>query len=141
MSAPKRPSPSQQLERIEDALVESILNAGEGETHAVAGEDAQKVIAEIDAVIASARMEASRQRLERAREDLSTWRTKGSAVTGLQREAARSRFERLRSGESDPDAKLMMAARKGKGLSQDDVDGLIEDMAELEQLERDSDDR
>jgi hypothetical protein len=35
---------------------------------------------------------------------------------------------------------MMMAARKGEGLSDSDLEGLIEDMAELERLERDKDD-
>jgi hypothetical protein len=32
----------------------------------------------------------------------------------------------------------MMAARKGQGLSEQDIEGLVEDMAELERLERES---
>jgi hypothetical protein len=51
-----------------------------------------------------------------------------------------TRFERLRSGNSDPDGKMMIAARKGKGLSESDLEGLIEDMAELERLEREKGD-
>jgi hypothetical protein len=36
---------------------------------------------------------------------------------------------------------MMMAARKGEGLSDSDLDGVIEDIAELERLEREKDDR
>jgi hypothetical protein len=35
---------------------------------------------------------------------------------------------------------MMMAARKGEGLPDSDLDGVIEDMAELERLEREKDD-
>jgi hypothetical protein len=33
---------------------------------------------------------------------------------------------------------MMMAARKGEGLSESDEQGLIEDLAELERLEREN---
>jgi hypothetical protein len=31
---------------------------------------------------------------------------------------------------------MMMAARKGEGLSESDLEGLLDDLAELERLER-----
>ena len=45
-------------------------------------------------------------------------------------------MQRLRSSDSALDSKMTMAARKGEGLSERDLEGLIEDMAELERLER-----
>ncbi|HVY20692.1 MAG TPA: hypothetical protein VHA70_11540 [Bauldia sp.] len=39
-----------------------------------------------------------------------------------------------------PDDQLMMAARKGRGLSDSDAESLIEDVAELKRLERDHND-
>jgi hypothetical protein len=104
------------------------------------GGDPEALVAAVDAAIASGRAESARASLERARAELSAWSTKSGPASPLERQAARTRFERLRSGNYDPDEKMMMAARKGEGLSESDLEGLIEDMAELEKLERDKDD-
>lgn len=133
----KKPTASEELERIEDALVESVLQAAGGtvrEEIITAGGDPDAVIARIDAAIASARGEAARARLEGARGELSAWRAKGGRISPLEREAARARLQRLRAGAGD--AGMMMAARKGEGLSESDAEGLVEDLAELERLER-----
>jgi hypothetical protein len=139
MSAPGKPTASEELERIEDALAESLLDAAGEDVRkeiTASGDDPETLIAAVDAAIASACAEAARARLERARAELSAWRTKSGPASPLEHKASRTRFERLRSGNFDPDAKMMMAARKGKELSDSDVEGLIEDMAELERLDR-----
>jgi hypothetical protein len=144
MTTPGKPKASEELERIEDALVESILDAaGEDVRKEVAGsgDDPEAVVAAVDAVIASARMQSAQARLERARAELSAWHSKSGPASVLERNAARARFERLRSGNLDPDSKMMMAARGGEGLSDSDLDSVIEDIAELERLEREKDDR
>jgi hypothetical protein len=141
MSGSDKPRPSDELERIEDALAESLLDAtGEDvrEEVAASGDDPDALIAKVDAAIASARADSARARLERARAELSAWRAK-SGPSPLEREAARTRFERMRSGHFDSDAKTTMAARKGQGLSDTDVEGVVNDMAELDRLERDAD--
>jgi hypothetical protein len=136
MSA-KKPTAREELARIEDAVVESILQAA-GDTVreeiTAAGGDPDALIARIDAAIASARGKAARARLEGARGELSAWRAKGGGTSPLEREAARERFQRLRAGAGDEG--MMMAARKGEGLSESDAEGLVEDLAELERLER-----
>jgi hypothetical protein len=141
MSGSDRPTPSNELERIEDALAESLLDAAGEDVRkevAASGSDPEALGAKVDAAIASARAEAVRARLDRARAELSAWRTK-SGPSPLEREAARARFERLRSGNLDPDATMTMAARKGQVLSDSDVDGAVDDLAELDRLERDTD--
>jgi hypothetical protein len=138
-----KPRASEELERIEDALVESLLDAaGEDVRKEIAASsgDPDAVVASVDAAITSARTESAQARLERVRAELSAWRSKSGPASILERKAARERFERLRSGNFDPDSKMMMAARKGEGLSDSDLDGVIEDMAELERLEREKDD-
>jgi hypothetical protein len=142
MTAPGKPKASEELERIEDALVESLLDATGEDVRkeiAAAGGDPDALIAAVDAAIASARTKSAQVRLERARAELSAWRSKSGPVSAPERNAAQARFERLRTGKVDPDSKMMMAARKGEGLSDSDLEGLIEDMAELERLERDKD--
>jgi hypothetical protein len=141
--SPGKPTVSEERQRIEDALVQSILDAGGEDMReeiAAAGGDPDALVARVDAAIAAARGSAGRARLERARAELSAWQSKSGPASAPEREAARKRFERLRSGKADPDTKMMMAARKGEGLSDSDLEGLIEDMAELERLERDKDD-
>jgi hypothetical protein len=144
MTTPGKPKASEELERIEDALVESILDAAGEDLRkeiGASGDDPEAVVAAVDAAIASARVQSAQARLERARAELSAWRSKSGPSSVLERKAARARFERLRSGNFDPDSKMMMAARKGEGLSDSDLDGVIEDIAELERLEREKDDR
>jgi hypothetical protein len=144
MTTPGKPKASEELERIEDALVESVLDAAGEDLRkeiAASGDDAEAIVAAVDAAIATACTQSAQARLERARAELSAWRSKSGPSSVVERNAARARFERLRSGNSDPDSKMMMAARKGEGLSDSDLDGVIEDIAELEKLEREKDDR
>ena len=143
MSAPNRSTASEQLDRIEEALVESLLHAAGNDVRqeiVESGGDPAALVAGIDAAFASACREVARRRLESARAELSAWRTKAGGASRAEQEAARTRFERLRSGLVDPNAGLMMAARKGEGLSDSDLEGLIADLAELQRLERDNSD-
>jgi hypothetical protein len=129
-----------ELERIEDALVDSLLDAsGEDLFREIAdlGGTADAVIARVDATIRSARAASALRRLEQAKSELAAWRT-GQRPTTTEREAAEVRLRRLRSGQFDADAPMMMAARKGEGLSESDEQGLVEDLAELERLEREN---
>jgi len=129
-----------ELEHIEDALVDSILDAADEDMRrelADLGRSPAGVIADVDATIRSALAATARQRLQQAKSELAAWRA-GQQFTTAEREAAKARLERLRSGQLDADASMMMAARKGGGLSESDEQGLIEDMAELERLEREN---
>ena len=129
-----------ELERIEDALVDSLLDASGDDLRkeiVEMGGDPDAVIARVDATIRAARAESARRRLEQAKGELAEWRA-GQRPTMAEREKAQERLVRLRSGQVDPDGAMMMAARKGEGLSESDEQGLIEDIAELERLERES---
>ena len=142
MSAPENPKAREELERIEDALVESILEAsGDALRQELteAGGEPDALIAEVDSAIAGARSESARRRLETARREFEAWRASSEEITGPERDAARSRLEQIRTGDRRLDSKMMMAARKGEGLSESDLEALIEDMAELERLERGND--
>ena len=54
---------------------------------------------------------------------------------GFDRQAVRARFERIRARDPDLASRMMLAARKGEGLSDSDMDGLLEDLARLEGLD------
>ncbi len=143
MSTSRKPTASEELEHIEDALVENLLGTTGQELReeiAAAGSDPDACIGEIETAITSARAESSRRHLESARAALSAWRAKSGSIGDVEREGAKARLQRLRSGDSELDSKMMMAARKGEGLSERDLEGLIEDMAELERLEREDGD-
>jgi hypothetical protein len=143
MSAPRKPTASEELERIEDALVETLLNASGEELReemTTAGSDPVACIAEIEAAIAAARKESWQRRLEGARAALAAWRAKTGSIDEAEREGARARLERLRANDGELDAKMVMAARNGEGLSEHDLEGLLEDLAELERLEREDSD-
>jgi hypothetical protein len=139
MTDPEKKTAREELERIEDALVDSLLDATIEDLHkeiSASGGDLVALVATFDAALASGRTHSARARLERVRAELSAWQTKSVPVSALERSAAQTRFERLRSGIDDPDSKMMMAARKGEGLSEKDLEGLINDMVEVERLER-----
>jgi hypothetical protein len=135
----RKPTACEELERLESALTESLLTAKEQDLReelAAAGSDPDALVGEIDAAIARARTECARQRLESARAELAAWRDQGAKPSKLALDEARSRLQRLRSGDSELDSRMMLAARKGEGLSEKDLESLLEDLAELERLER-----
>lgn len=138
MSNSKKPTPREELERIEDALVDSILNASGDELReelAAAGLDPDSCIAEVDATIAAATAERARKRLTEARTELAAWRRRGPRANAAALDAARAKFERLRSGDQDLKQRMMLAARKGDGLSDSDMEALLDDLAALDELE------
>lgn len=128
-----------ELNNIEDALVESILDASEAQIRAEiteAGFDPDSCIADVDKTIASAKAECTRKRLTLARTELAAWRKHIGELDTNSIETARQRLNQLRSGDDELDKRMMMAARKGEGLSDSDLEGLLEDFAALEHLER-----
>ena len=127
-----------ELERIEDALVQAILDCSEAELREdikARGEDPDKCIAEIDTLIADANAACAKRRFDRAKAELRDWRARKSNVMGFDRQAVRARFERIRARDPDLASRMMLAARKGEGLSDSDLDGLLEDLARLEGLD------
>jgi hypothetical protein len=143
MSTSKKPTPQEELGRIEDALVDSILNASGDrlrEEIAAAGVDPESCIAEVEATIAAAKAASARKRLDGARAELAAWRQRDVRANVTALDAARAKFERLQTGDQGLKQKLMLAARKGEGLSDKDLEGLLEDMAALEEFERGQED-
>lgn len=139
MSKQKKPTASEEIESIEDALVDSILNASGQELRdeiAAAGIDPDACVAEVGAAIASAKAAFAKQRLDDARAELSAWRTHGRTADSAALAGASARLQRLRSGDRELDSKMLLAARKGAGMSDSDLEGLLEDMAELERMAR-----
>jgi hypothetical protein len=143
MSTSKKPTPREELERIEDALIDIILNASGADLRnelTEAGIDPDSMIAEVDATISAAKAECVRKRLRDARSAVEKWQKRNGVATTAAIDAARAKLNRMRSGDQELDRKMMLAARKGDGLSESDMNGVLEDLAALEELEREGKD-
>ena len=140
MNTPKNRTARAELDRIEDALVDAILNATSEELRSEikdAGGDPKQLIEEIDNILARAQSECARTAFQTAKSDLDKWRT-ANRTKPLDRDAARIQFERMRSGDPALARKMMIAARNGEGLSDRDLEGLLDDIAELNDLDREA---
>lgn len=138
MTDSRKNSAREQLDRIEDALVETILAASEAELREemkARGEDPDKCLARIEEIIAGAKAACAKRRFDRAKSELKDWRTLQGKVVQFDREAARARFEKIRSRDPELASKMLMAARNGEGLSDGDMEGLLDDLAKLERLD------
>jgi hypothetical protein len=127
-----------QLDRIEDALIESILGASEAELRdemAERGEDPDKCLLRIEQIIAGAKAACGKRRMQRAKSELQEWRAGPAKTLKFDPEAARALFEKMRSRDPELASKMLLAARKGEGLSEGDMEGPIEDLAKLERLD------
>jgi hypothetical protein len=138
MSIPKKRTAHSELDAIEDAVIQSILDAdGQSlrEEFTSLSLNPDHLISEIGSTVECAKSLCAKQRLEKAKTELASFRSKNRELTSTEREAARGRLERARSGDKEFASKLMMAARKGEGLSDSDLDSLVDDFAELDRLE------
>jgi hypothetical protein len=138
MTGARKNSARDQLERIEDALIESILGASEAELRdqmAERGEDPDKCLLRMEQIIAGAKAASGKRRMQRAKSDLQEWRAGPAKTLKFDRDAARAVFEKMRTRDPELASKMLLAARKGEGLSERDMEGLIEDLAKLGQLD------
>jgi hypothetical protein len=138
MTGSRKNPTGEQLDRIEDALIESILGASEAELReemAERSEDPDKCLLRMEQIITGAKLASGKRRMERAKSELQEWRARQAKTPQFDREAARSRFEKIRSRDPELASKMLLAARKGEGLSERDMEGLLEDLAKLERLD------
>lgn len=138
MTGTRKDSAREELERIEDALVDAIMNSPEAELREeikARGEDPDKVIAGVDSTIASAKAEGAKRRLERAKSELQEWRAGKGKVVEFDRAAMLARFEKMKARDPELASKMMAAARNGEGLSDRDIEGFLADLARLDRLD------
>ncbi|MDP1644421.1 MAG: hypothetical protein Q8L71_02815 [Thiobacillus sp.] len=131
----KKRNPSEELERLADALVEDILNATNQEILDEAQVDygnAKVGADEIRALFQLARTKVAKGRLETARNGLAADRAKGMGKV-LPFDIAKSRqiVSKFAANDSELQGRLTMAARMGEELSDQDIQGIIEDMIKL----------
>lgn len=136
----KKTNPSSPLERLEDALVDTILNMSESELDAELREmnlDPNDVAIRTKAAINRGIVAANKASLTRAKNQLAEAKGRLAIFTTLRdRAGALERFEKMKAGDTEP---MMMAARKGEGLSEKDIEGVLEDLDDLEKLEKGDD--
>jgi hypothetical protein len=137
----KRATGSEELRRITDALDESILNASPAQLREELASEAieeAKIIAEMDAILAEAKTACGKLRFDRAKEAVAAHRSQASNVSSIDRDRVRKKLDAMRSGTGENVSGMMMAARKGKKLSDNDEEGAVDDLAQLEALEKDA---
>ena len=131
----KKPSDRDRLSKIGEAIDESIVEASEKDLRedlAEQGRDFDKAVARVGSVIERAKVSAAKVKYERAKQEVKAFRDQ-SNVHSLDLAKARSRFDGIRAGDVSD---TMMAARKGGKLSDRDEDGVVDDLAQLEALEK-----
>ncbi|OQW42407.1 MAG: hypothetical protein A4S12_00710 [Proteobacteria bacterium SG_bin5] len=114
------------LSRLDDFMIEEIL-AGDDEGVPEGARD--RVLASLDRAelsLRKARLAEIRAQIDRER----------SSATVIAFDADRMRAK-LREAANDPDMKMTLAARGGISDGDDDMDGLLEDLAELERDAKD----
>lgn len=130
-------TPQDELRKLDDAIDESILSASPEELReefAAMGIDPDAVVSEMDVVTAHAKSMAAKKSLEQAKQAVVAFKARPTKSNPEERDASRRKLEAMRAGEAT-DAFDMMAARKGKGLSDGDEQGMLDDLAQLAALE------
>jgi hypothetical protein len=123
------------LDRVAEKLAENVLNATEAELLAEAKEDGRDIAAEAAqsrAIFAKALAAQGKRRMAAARAAINA-RSATSAPTArrLSPEQARELLAHALRDAPETSTKLTMAARKGQDLSDADVYGMLDDLADL----------
>jgi len=121
------------LDHLHEFLIDEIVHGKDDEPVEEADVKA------FEAAVAAGRSRLARRKLEAARRAVRSDVFASAPVSDLEMERARRRLTSLGTGANDDGANLTLAARFGQGGNDDD-DGMLEDIAELER-DRDSNDR
>jgi hypothetical protein len=136
----KKPAQPSALANLEDAILDSILDLPDDavdEELRLSGLDPADEVAKGKAAIANGIRLFQKAELASARAELTRQMAKQAVGHSSDEIAAgRAQFERMKTGEADG---LMMAARKGDGLSENDIEGVAEDLADLARLKKEPD--
>lgn len=130
----KRPSDAKRLLAIREALDESILEASEKdlrEEFTQQGDDFDNVVTRVNSTIERAKVSVAKMIFERAKREMKLFREETN-VYPPDLAKARLRLDRMRAGDVND---TMMAARKGGKLSERDENGVVSDLAQLEEIE------
>lgn len=128
----------EELEKLDDAIDESILAASSGELReelAALGLNSDAVVTDMDAVTERAKIAAAKRGLQLAKQAVLAFKAKSTNISAEERDAVRKKLDHMRAGDGAKASDMMMAARKGKGLSDSDEEGILDDLARLARLE------
>lgn len=136
MTETKKPTSREELERIEDAWIESILDASGDDLRIAiteAGDDPNAYIEIADTTLESALAHCGQERLQRAKAEAAAFRAQeAKKVIPFDREKARVETSAM---ELELSSTMMLAARKGRHLSGRDDEALLRAKAKLKRLE------
>jgi hypothetical protein len=122
------------LQRLSDALAEDALNASDKDILEDAAEiygDTRKLAADMLKLFEQAAIEHGKERLATARAAVAANRDRPAPVIRLNPAEARQRLRQLIAAYPETAEKLTVAARKVEGLSDADVQSILEDFKEL----------
>lgn len=127
-----------ELRKLDEAIDESILAASSEELReelTALGMDSDAMVSEMDAVTARAKNAAAKRGLERAKQAVLAFKARPANAASGVTEAVRRKVGDMRTGVGANASDMMMAARKGNGLSESDEQGMLDDLAQLAALE------
>ena len=127
------------LDRLADALVEEILDASDEDILAEAEEDGldpAKLADDLRGVLEGRATEAGKARLAAARRGVADAPPSRVRRVGIDPAGAGRRYDAMIA----QDRNLTLAARKGEGQSERDIESAIEDLAELGAFDEEGDD-
>ena len=110
------------LDVSEEALLADLSDEGENSTEAI---NAAKGVFE------RASAGVAKQKFAEAKKAVAAYRERSRNIVNLDPATARRRLEEILAAEPETRKKLTLAARNDKGLSDGDVQGMLEDLAEL----------
>lgn len=127
-------SDSDPICRMVDMLVEDILETSDEDLLKEVrerGEDPKAIADHIRVLFGKAEVAQGRQRLLDARTEVNADVSRRVASTGKDPVAARQRLNAIMQRFPGSEAQLTMAARKGDGMSDNDVKSMLADLEEL----------
>src|SRR5262245_53192381 len=139
MTIRKTPPARDEAARLEDELIQTILDAPAHELReflTASGENPDKAIAQAHATIQRAIDACGHEQLRRAKAEFGVWKAQQSGSLFKPSQPRSSILAQVRS--SSANIPMLLAARKGKDLTASDEEGLEEDLEEAERLERDA---
>lgn len=127
-----------ELRKLDEAIDESVLAASSEELReelAALGMDPDAVVSEMDAVTARAKNAAAKRGLERAKQAVLAFKARPANASSGVTDAVLRKLGEMRTGGGARASDMMIAARKGNGLSDSDEQGILDDLAQLAALE------
>ncbi len=131
------------LDRLADGLADDILNASDEEILAEAKEDGidpAEIADHLREIFERAVTEAGKAKLAAARRGVAEARGSRARVIRIDRADARDSYDAMIAQDPKLTKKLTLAARKGEGQSERDIDSAVEDLAELGAFDEEDDD-